>query len=148
VPRNRALPANRDPAFFDLGLCGPLRTDLVAHPEYCGMFRTPSLRNVALRQRFFHNGAIRTLRDAVAFYATRDTDPSHWYPQSHGRPGYDDLPEKYWGNVSHEVPFQPLPGGRPRLDDREIDDIVAFLRTLTDGWKPPAGAPRKPAAAR
>ena len=137
VPRNAELAANRDPAFFDLGLCGPLRTDLATHPEYCGMFRTPSLRNVALRKRFFHNGAIRTLRDAVAFYATRDTDPARWYPTSRGKPGYDDLPEKYWANVSHEVPFEPMPGGRPRLNEREIDDIVAFLNTLTDGWKPP-----------
>jgi cytochrome c peroxidase len=35
------------------------------------------------------------------------------------------------------VPFAPLPGGRPRLNDREVDDIVAFLGTLTDGYKPP-----------
>ena len=102
---------------------------------------------MALRQRFFHNGAIRTLRDAVAFYATRDTDPARWYPRSGGQPGYDDLPERYWPNVSHEVPFAPLPGGRPRLNDREIDDIVAFLGTLTDGYKPPK-APRKIVATR
>ena len=43
--------------------------------------------------------------------------------------------------MSHEVPFAPLPGGKPRLDDREIDDIVAFLGTLTDGYKPKKGAP-------
>ena len=155
VPRNAALPVNRDPTFFDLGLCGPLRTDLASHPEYCGLFRTPSLRNVALRKRFFHNGAMHTLRDAVAFYATRDTAPARWYPkaagkaegQAAGKPVYDDLPGQYWPNVTHEVPFAPLPGGRPRLDDREIDDIVAFLGTLTDGWKPP-GTRRASVAAR
>ncbi len=140
VPRNPELPANRDPTFFDLGLCGPLRTDLASHPEYCGMFRTPSLRNVALRKRFFHNGAIRSLRDAVAFYATRDTSPARWYPHAAGKPAYDDLPEKYWANVTHEVPFEPLPGGKPRLNAREIDDIVAFLGTLTDGYKPSKAA--------
>ncbi len=142
VPRNPELPANRDPKFFDLGLCGPLRTDLASHPEYCGMFRTPSLRNVALRKRFFHNGAIRSLRDAVAFYATRDTTPARWYPNSKGKPGYDDLPERYWPNVSHEVPFTPTPDGRPRLDAKEIDDIVAFLGTLSDGYKPRVAATR------
>ncbi|MFI5233755.1 MAG: cytochrome-c peroxidase, partial [Gemmatimonadales bacterium] len=47
VPRNRAIPANARPGYFDLGLCGPLRTDLSAHSEYCGMFKTPTLRNVA-----------------------------------------------------------------------------------------------------
>ena len=142
VPRNPELPANRDPKFFDLGLCGPLRTDLASHPEYCGMFRTPSLRNVALRKRFFHNGAIRSLRDAVAFYATRDMTPARWYPNSKGKPGYDDLPERYWPNVSHEVPFTPTPDGRPRLDAKEIDDIVAFLGTLSDGYKPRVAATR------
>ena len=136
VPRNPELSANRDPKFFDLGLCGPLRTDLTSHSEYCGLFRTPSLRNVALRKRFFHNGAMHTLRDAVAFYATRDTAPARWYPHASARPAYDDLPEQYRGNVTHEAPFAPLPGGKPRLNEREIDDIVAFLGTLTDGWKP------------
>ena len=146
VPRNPALPANRDPKFFDLGLCGPLRTDLASHPEYCGMFRTPSLRNVALRKSFFHNGAIHSLREAVAFYATRDTTPSKWYPHANGKPDYDDLPQRYWGNVSHEVPFAPLPDGRPRLNAREIDDIVAFLGTLTDGYKPGAASKQAVAA--
>src|SRR5262249_16811761 len=67
VPRNRALPATPQ----DLGLCGPFRTDLADREEYCGRFRTPSLRNVARRRRFFHDGAYATLDDAVRFYATR-----------------------------------------------------------------------------
>jgi cytochrome c peroxidase len=108
------------------------------------MFRTPSLRNVALRRRFFHNGAIRSLRDAVAFYATRDTDPARWY----GRHAdgsvrrYDDLPAEAAPYVNREVPFAPLPDGRPRLNEQDIDDIVAFLRTLTDAdmETPAAGA--------
>ena len=64
-----------------MGLWGPLRTDLKERAEYCGRFRTPSLRSVALRQRFFHNGAVRTLRDAVSFHATRDTASRKWYPK-------------------------------------------------------------------
>ena len=51
VPRNAAIPANATPRHYDLGLCGPLRTDLADHPAYCGMFRVPSLRNVARRGR-------------------------------------------------------------------------------------------------
>ena len=141
VPRNRTLAANRDPAFFDLGLCGPVRTDLSDHPGYCGMFRTPSLRNVALRKSLFHNGAIHSLREAVEFYATRDTNPAKWYPRdASGHAGYDDLPARYWPNVSKEVPFAPTPAGKPRLDAREIDDIVAFLKTLTDGYVVPSKA--------
>ncbi len=142
VPRNRALPANRDPAFHDLGLCGPLRTDLAGHVEYCGQFRTPTLRNVALRERFFHNGAIASLREAVAFYATRDTDPAHWYPRrgDGSVERYDDLPARYRGNVEAGVPFRPLPGNRARLSAAEVDDIVAFLKTLTDGYVAPQRA--------
>ncbi|KQZ00610.1 cytochrome C peroxidase [Pseudolabrys sp. Root1462] len=140
VPRNRAIEANADPKFFDLGVCGPLRTDLKGHDEYCGLFRTPSLRNVALRKTFFHNGAMTSLRDAVAFYATRDTDPGRWYPRNaDGTAGkFDDLPQRYRANINNEPPFGRMPGDKPALTDGEIDDIVAFLGTLTDGYKPAA----------
>jgi cytochrome c peroxidase len=138
VPRNRAIPANGDPHYFDLGLCGPLRTDFTAHSEYCGLFRTPSLRNVALRQTFFHNGLVHSLREAIAFYVERDTNPGKWYPRrDDGRVDkYDDLPTRYRGNVNQEPPFGGKPGDRPILTDSEIDDIVVFLNTLTDGYQP------------
>ena len=118
----------------DLGLCRAGRPGLTDDPGFCGRFRTPTLRNVALRASFFHNGSVHSLRDAVAFYATRDTAPARWYPK---RPdgsvhAYDDLPPDSVPYVDHEVPFEPWPDGRPRLDDGEIDDLVAFLRTLSD----------------
>jgi cytochrome c peroxidase len=77
---------------------------------------------------------VHSLRDAVAFYATRDTDPARWYRRhpDGGVQAYDDLPAAGVPFVNREVPFQPLPDGRPRLDEREIDDLVAFLGTLTD----------------
>ncbi|TIT67724.1 MAG: cytochrome-c peroxidase [Mesorhizobium sp.] len=135
VPRNPAIPANADPAYADLGLCGPLRTDFRGRPDYCGLFKTPTLRNVALRKSFFHNGEFHTLRDAVAFYASRDTDPGHWYPKNVDGTvdKYDDLPKAYWPNLNQDPPFEGRrPGGKPALTDAEIDDIVAFLQTLTD----------------
>jgi cytochrome c peroxidase len=136
VPRNAAIPANADPRYYDLGLCGPLRTDLKDKPEYCGLFRTPSLRNVAVRRVFFHNGVFHRLQDAVRFYAQRDTDPQKWYP--HGPGGrvskFDDLPAKYRSNVDREPPFDRHRGGRPALSEADIEDIVAFLNTLTDGY--------------
>lgn len=137
VPRNRAIPANADPNFFDLGLCGPLRTDLAGHSDYCGRFMTPTLRNVALRQTFFHNGKIHSLRDAIAFYVGRDTDPGHWYSRdAEGRVRkFDDLPAAYSANINAEPPFGGKPGDPPRLSSSEIDDIIAFLNTLTDGYK-------------
>lgn len=139
APRNPAIPANRDPAFHDLGLCGPLRTDLASRPEYCGLFKTPTLRNVALRGSFFHNGVFHRLEDVVAFYAQRDLRPGQFFPR--GKAGraevFDDLPAAYRVNVNTEPPFDRRPGQPPALSAREIADVVAFLRTLTDGYAPP-----------
>jgi len=131
VPRNREIPKNADPAYFDLGLCGPYRTDLASHPEYCGLFRTPSLRNVALRKRYFHNGVFTSLEQVVRFYATRDVTPARWYP----REPFDDLPAAYRKNITTDPPFGGR-GGTPTLSDGEITDLVAFLGTLSDGYHP------------
>jgi cytochrome c peroxidase len=88
-----------------------------------------------VRAPYFHNGAIASLRDAVAFYASRDTDPKRWYPAlKTGEPDkFNDLPSAYKANVNvEEVPYDRKPGQRPRLDDRDVDALVAFLNTLTD----------------
>lgn len=140
VPRNTELPLNKDPKFFDLGLCK--QPGIEAHlpasiplESLCGAFKVPTLRNVAVTGPYFHNGGIKTLRDAVAFYATRDTRPDLWYPRDgKGKPvKVNDLPKKYRDNINTvEVPYDRKPGQKPRLNDREIDAIVAFLKTLTD----------------
>jgi cytochrome c peroxidase len=90
----------------------------------------PTLRNVALRPSFFHNGIVHCLRDAVAFYAERDARPDKWCPVgADGRVHlYDDLPAAYAGSASRELPF----GGKAALSDADVDDLVAFLDTLTD----------------
>jgi cytochrome c peroxidase len=136
VPRNKALPANADPRFHDLGLCGPLRTDLKEVQAYCGLFRIPSLRNVALKRSYFHNGVFRRLEDVMRFYAERDTAPQEWYSQSPGGgvAKFDDLPAKYWSNLEREPPLDRHLGDKPALNGAEIRDIVAFLKTLTDGY--------------
>ena len=137
VPRNPAIPANADAKYFDLGLCGPLRRDLLGKADYCGLFKTPSLRNVALRQTFFHNGVFHSLRQAVEFYASRDTNPEKWYPRRADGTvaAYNDLPKEYWANLNTDPPFGGKPGDKPALNAAEIDDVVAFLKTLTDGWR-------------
>jgi len=93
---------------------------------------------VALRQSFFHNGLVHTLREAIAFYVERDTNPAKWYPRdASGRvQKFDDLPEAYRSNVNMEPPFGRQPGDPPALSPSEIDDVVAFLQTLTDGYAP------------
>jgi cytochrome c peroxidase len=136
VPRNPAIPLNAAGNYFDLGLCGPWRADLKNRSEYCGMFRTPTLRNVALRRVFFHNGVFHRLDDAVRFYAQRDTQPQRWYPG--GKSGvrkFDDLPAPYRGNIDTQPPFDKHRGDTPALSDAEVADIVVFLRTLSDGYE-------------
>jgi len=137
VPRNRALPVNRDPHFYDLGACGPERTDLKGRDEFCGIFRTPTLRNVALKKSFFHNGIYHSLDEVLRFYAERDTNPEKFYPVVKGKvQKFDDLPQRYWSNLNTDPPFDRKPGDKPALDEAEIKDVVAFLNTLTDGYKP------------
>ena len=145
VPRNMEIPANADPSFYDLGLCGPLRLDFRDRPEYCGMFKSPSLRNVALRRTFFHNGVFHTLKQVLEFYAGRDTNPDKWYPRDNDGAvrKFDDLPPEYHANVNVEPPFDRSAGGNPALSGPEIDDIIAFLQTLTDGY-----AAREPSSRR
>lgn len=136
VPRNTSA-ASADANFFDLGLCGPSRTDLSGRSDLCGLFRVPTLRNVELTAPYFHNGAIATLEDAVAFYATRDTDPARWYPTVAGVvQRFNDLPAPYKANVTFQAPFDRPLGAPPALSPQDVQDIVAFLRTLTDGYVP------------
>ncbi|MFX8024341.1 hypothetical protein ABTK62_21070, partial [Acinetobacter baumannii] len=76
--------ATADPAYFDLGLCQVDRPELASRTELCGAFKVPTLRNVATRKAFFPNGRFKTLREALRFYVTRDTQPELWYPVVNG----------------------------------------------------------------
>ena len=140
-PRNPDIPANSDPAYYDLGLCQASETahSPAGSSQYCGMYKTPTLRNVATRQVFFHNGSLRTLRDVVEFYNKRDTNPELFYPKA--RDGsveiYDDLPVQYQAAVDMTVPVVHQRGARPAMSEQDVDDLVAFLGTLTDDFQPP-----------
>jgi len=73
-----------------------------------GHFKTPSLRNVALTAPYMHQGQYASLRDVIRHYSTLEdavapADPTHV-----------------------EVLVRPFP-----LDEQEIDDLVAFLESLT-----------------
>jgi len=116
VPRNDRIPANADPAFFDLGLCGPRRAR-VADDTLCAAFKVPTLRNVGRKQALMHNGVFGTLRDAVAFHARRGS----------GSPL--DVPAAMRSSI--DLAVRPL-----GLDEGEIDAVTAFLRTLDDGFGP------------
>jgi cytochrome c peroxidase len=171
VPRNARIRANLDPAYVDMGVCGPLRSDHIpaspAAPEvHCGTFGTPTLRNVATRNVFFHNGAIHSLEQAIRFYNTRDTNPEIWYPTVGGTPRasadrsfpkyglvstqydggtvqkFDDLAAAYRSNIDPQMPLDGrAAGSAPPMTEQNIADLVCFLGTLSDGYKPPATPP-------
>ena len=128
APHNARVAGRHPP---DLGLCERLDTQTPTNdPSYCVSFRTPSLRNVAARASFMHNGAFLSLRDVVAFYATRTTDPKRWYPSG---VLFDDVPQRQRGLVNvTKPPYDRKLGAPPALTEDEIDAVVAFLGTLTD----------------
>ena len=141
-------------AYYDLGVCGPFREQTVDFSGHCGQFKVPTLRNIALTAPYFHNGRFATLKDAIGFYVRRDTNPEEWYPTAaDGRvTKFDDLPAAYGGqfvvkagvagsdagyrgNVNTaEIPYNRAIGDTPALSPDEIDDVIAFLCTLTDGY--------------
>lgn len=90
---------------------------LEVNPQSFGEHRTPSLRNVALSPPYMHQGQFATLRDVLRFYSTLEgaTQVGHHQEQT----------------------LQPL-----ELSEREIDDLVAFLESLTGA--PPAERWLKP----
>ena len=138
APRNKEIPANSDPNSYDLGLCGPLRKDYSNTADYCGLFKTPSLRNVATRKVFFHNGVFHSLEEVLHFYVERETNPAKWYPRlPNGEiDRYNDLPARYKQNIDViDAPFDRKEGDEPALNDAEIADVIAFLQTLTDGYQ-------------
>lgn len=168
VPRNAAIAANADPGYFDIGLCGPLRTDhaAVAGDTFCGMVKTPTLRNVATRKSFFHNGAMHSLEQVIRFYNTRDTMPEIWYPTIGGTPKpkpdagfpsyglittqyvggtvqkFDDLPGQFAVNIDAQLPLDGRAAhSQAPLTEQDIADLICFLDTLTDGYRPPAVPP-------
>ena len=150
-------------AFRDLGMGNFLRGgfDTLPNPnenwiQYAptvdGQFQVATVRNVAMtpqqcptteagtgkpyfQKAFFHNGYIKSLKQLVHFYNTRDT--SFAYPVTSGH-----CPE---GTIERVTcwPMKEVPNnldtttGMLGLTDQEEDQIVAFLETLTDGYTAP-----------
>ena len=142
--------------YYDLGVCGPFREQTVDFFSNCGQFKVPTLRNIAVTGPYFHNGRFATLQDAIGFYVRRDTNPEEWYPMNADGTvtKFDDLPAiyggqfvvtpgvvgsdaGYLGNVNtSEIPYNRVIGDTPALSPDEIDDVITFLCTLTDGFDP------------
>lgn len=146
VPRNTSIPANATlpgfpPSYYDLGLCTAQNPtfphSLPASQQYCGLFKTPTLRNAVTRQAFFHNGVFHDITDLINWYNTRDTNPAAWYPTVKGVvQKFNDLPAAFHANLdSVDVPFDGLPvGGTPHMSTQDVADLKCFLETLVDGY--------------
>ncbi len=134
VPRNPAIPANADPGYFDMGICSRADHPLPDSAQFCGLFKVPTLRNVAIRKVFFHNGIFTSLRQVLNFYNTRDTQPQLWYPVLNGVvQKFNDLPAPYRVNIDTQVPLDGrAAGSQPPMSPQDLDDLEAFLDTLTD----------------
>ncbi|MBI5231040.1 MAG: cytochrome-c peroxidase [Coriobacteriales bacterium] len=122
VPKNAAnpyytLPAEFNPAgyaWIDYGLGGVLKGRGVSGWELQnGKHRVQTLRNIAKTGPYMHNGAFTSVRQVVEFYNSRDT----------GAFGPAEVPQ----NLSADV-------GNLGLTSSEVDAIVAFLNTLSDGY--------------
>ena len=105
------VPAFHNTGLYDVdgrGAYPPPNVGLIeftGEPQDMGRFRVPTLRNVAVTAPFMHDGSIETLRGVIAHYA--EGGRAH-------------------GSLTDAL-MRPL-----QLDDRDIDDLVAFLDALTD----------------
>jgi cytochrome c peroxidase len=135
VPKNPdnpfyALPPDLNPegfGFVDQGLGG-----FVKQASENGKFKVQTLRNIAKTAPYMHNGYFKTLRGVVDFYNTRDIRPLCASPMT---PEAQALAQGCWPapEVAENVNHEEL--GALNLSAREVDDLLAFLNALTDGYR-------------
>ena len=103
-------------------------------PQFDGRFRVATLRNVDKRPQpdfvkaYMQNGYFKSLKEVVHFYNTRDT-----------------LPRCPSGSPGEKLSCWPPPENSTNINtnccdlgltDAQENDLVAFLKTLTDGYAP------------
>jgi cytochrome c peroxidase len=130
------------PNWVDYGLGGFLATrpDYAAlAPDFMGQHKVPTLRNVDLRpdpsdvKAFGHNGYFKSLEQIVHFYNTRDVKPT--------------CPDLYTADQAIAAGCWPAPEVPMNVNTAELGDLrlspddeaalVAFMRTLSDGYLVP-----------
>lgn len=143
VPANPLNPVYEDdPGFVDLGLAGFLATVDEAAADFYGAVKVPTLRNLAKAagnapKSFGHNGFFKSIEQIVHFYNTRDVLPQcepHQMPRTAGE----------LAKVGFEPACWPAPEVAENVNTDELGDlgltmeeeaaVVAFLKTLSDGW--------------
>ena len=120
VPVNHALrDANgMGDAFVDNGLYD---NPEVNDEKLKGAFKVSTLRNIAVTGPYMHNGVFQSLKTVVHFYNTRDV-PGAINPETGA----------VWEKGEVEGNKNSAELGDLKLSDAEEDDLVAFLKTLTD----------------
>ncbi len=110
------------PGYVDHGL---LSNPDVTDKGHDGKYKVPTLRNVAVTGPYMHNGVFKDLRTTVLFYNKYNSKSSKRQinPETNAQ---WDAPE-----VAANLSLKELESG-PALDDKRIDALVAFLKTLTD----------------
>ncbi|HEX5051314.1 MAG TPA: cytochrome c peroxidase [Planctomycetota bacterium] len=165
-----------DPVMFDSEQChnngvdagarrdDPGHAEVTHRDEDRGKFRAPSLRNVELTGPYMHDGRFATLADVLQFYSERVRS----HPQLDGVLGGNGAAASAgWGGGGAPPPSAPVATivgrqlGFP-LSRRDREDLLAFLKTLTDHhlvadprfadpfehWFPSARARPRPRATR
>jgi cytochrome c peroxidase len=141
IPQNPQNPAGVAPGFVDPGLGGFLENagyDEAVYEAEWGKHKVPTLRNVDLRpdgdsiKAYGHNGYFKSLEGIVHFYNTRDVKP--------------ECPGLYTEAQALAAGCWPAPEVAETVNRDELGDlgltpeeeaaIVAFLKTLSDGFPP------------
>ena len=125
VPANISVRAvnGSKPGAVDLGLAQ--NPEVAGDAAQRGKFKVPTLRNVAVTGPYMHNGVFKDLRTVVLFYVKyKSKKPSRQINPETGKTW--DAPE-----VPENIAMAELTSA-PALDDKRVDAIVAFLKTLTD----------------
>lgn len=122
VPTNATVRAANGIGSPDEGLNAHLD---MADPAHRGKFKVPTLRNIAVTGPYMHNGVFEDLRTVILFYNKYNSraEARQINPET-GQP---------WGapEVAGTLSVEELTHG-PALDDKRVDALVAFLKTLTD----------------
>lgn len=105
--------------------------DVIGRSNFRFTFRTPPLRQVALTAPYMHNGAFNTLREVVLHYRDKEASLLAFDKSKLGQAWDLYGPADNAREVARRrsFPFTLVPGD---LTDEEVDQIVAFLETLTD----------------
>ena len=108
-------------------------------PQFEGKFQTSTARDAAkvpypgFVKAYMHNGYLTSLKEVVHFYNTRDVYP---FPVLSGNCPSGTVEKVTCWPMPEDPNNENTTIGKLGLSSQEEDDIVAFLKTLVDGYKP------------